>query len=374
MICPYSLSVPGGVQNQVMGLARALQARGHDARVLAPCDGPPPATFVTPLGNSWLNPANGSIAPIAPDPSAQFRTMRALWDERFDVLHLHEPFVPGPALTAALMKPAPVVATFHAAGEQPLYDALAPLGRWIAKRFDVQVAVSADARELVEPAIGGDWTVLYNGVQTPASQNPRAGATGCPNPRGDEAKRDRTVFFLGRHEPRKGLEVLLRAEPLLAEGTVVWVAGEGESTQELRARYPSDRIQWLGRISDSERDRRLAEATVFCAPSLGGESFGIILLEAMAAGTAVVASRIPGYEKVATGPSPTGVPQEATCVELAAPQNHVSLADSINRVLADEGYRDSLVAAGLERAEQFNLDGLCIRYLELYDWVISTIE
>jgi phosphatidylinositol alpha-mannosyltransferase len=291
--------------------------------------------------------------------------MRALLDERFDVLHLHEPFVPGPALTASLVNPAPVVATFHAAGEQPAYDFLAPLGRWIAKRFDARVAVSQEALDLVAPVVGGDWSVLYNGVDIPA-----LGGHVTP-PRGGHVTAKKTVFFLGRPEPRKGLEILLQAEPMLAEGTTIWVAGEGESTEQLSGRYRSGRIQWLGRISDEERDRRLAEATVFCAPSLGGESFGIILLEAMAAGTAVVASCIPGYEKVATGPSPDGVPQEQTCAELAEPGNPASLARSINLVLGDPDYRESLVAAGSLRAGQFNLDGLCKRYLELYQRVLA---
>ncbi len=367
LICPYSLSVPGGVQNQVMGLARALARRGHTARVLAPCDGPPPATFVTPVGSSVMNPSNGSIAPMAPDPSAQFRTVRALWDESFDVIHLHEPFVPGPTLTAALIKPAPLVATFHAAGHQPAYSVLAPLGRWIASRFDERVAVSEDALAMAEPHIGGDWTVLFNGVDA-------SGAPGAHRERtADEASMpDQTVFFLGRHEPRKGLEILLRAEPELRVGTRILVAGEGESTEELKRRYPSPRIEWLGRVTDDERDRLMATATVFCAPSLGGESFGIILLEAMAAGTAVVASAIPGYENVATGPSPDGALPQRPCAELARPDDPASLAASLNAVLSDSVRREELVVAGLERAGQFDLDALCARYLELYARAIAS--
>jgi hypothetical protein len=111
MVSPYSLSVPGGVQAQVMGLSRELRSMGIEVRVLAPCDGPPPATFVTPLGKSLPTSANGSIAPLAPDPSAQLRTIRALTDEDFDILHLHEPFTPGPTQTALLMHTAPVIAT-----------------------------------------------------------------------------------------------------------------------------------------------------------------------------------------------------------------------------------------------------------------------
>ena len=134
IVCPYSLTVPGGVQMQVLGLARALRRKGHPVRVLAPCDGPPPDAGVTPLGNSLPTAANGSIAPIAPDPAAQLRTIRALRDEEFDLLHLHEPMAPGPAMTALLVKPAPIVATFHRAGESRAYSYLNRGVRWLQKR------------------------------------------------------------------------------------------------------------------------------------------------------------------------------------------------------------------------------------------------
>ena len=116
LVCPYSLSVPGGVQAQVFGMARELRRRGHETRVLGPCDGPPPFAYVTPLGNSLPTAANGSIAPLAPDPPAVLRTLRALNDESFDVVHIHEPLAPGPTLTSVVVHPAPTVGTFHAAG------------------------------------------------------------------------------------------------------------------------------------------------------------------------------------------------------------------------------------------------------------------
>ena len=291
LVCPYSLSIPGGVQGQVLSLARSLRRRGHETRVLAPCDGPPPELFVTPLGNSVPTASNGSVAPIAPDISAQLRTIRALWDERFDVIHLHEPLVPGPTVTTLLLKPAPLVGTFHAAGNQPAYQALAPLAAWFGQRLDARVAVSDDALALVRDAIGGEFSVLFNGIEAERFRTAEPWPTTGP-----------TVLFIGRHEERKGLATLLEAVPSLPEETTVWVAGEGPQTEELRARHRDPRIEWLGRIDDDERDRRLAGATVFCAPSLGGESFGVILLEAMAADTPVVASDIPGYAKVARLP------------------------------------------------------------------------
>ena len=141
LVCPYSISVPGGVQEQVLGLARSLRAKGHPTRILAPSDGPPPDGWVTPLGNSIPTAANGSVAPIAPDPSAQLRLIRAVRDEGFDVLHLHEPMVPGATMTACLLKPTPLVGTFHAAGESPSYTYLSPALRWLASRLDVRVVV-----------------------------------------------------------------------------------------------------------------------------------------------------------------------------------------------------------------------------------------
>jgi phosphatidylinositol alpha-mannosyltransferase len=350
LLCPYSLTIPGGVQNQVLGLARVLRRRGHEARVLAPCDGTPPAPFVTSVGSSVQNPSNGSIAPIAPDPPAQLRTIRALWDEQFDVLHLHEPFVPGPTLTALLLKPSPMVGTFHAAGDQPAYKVMAPIVRWGAARLDVRVAVSPEALALVEPHTESPFTVLFNGIDA------RRFAEADPWP-----TEEPTVLFLGRHEPRKGLDVLLEAVASLPPDTKVWVAGDGEESDELQRRFPDPRIEWLGRIDDVERDRRMAGADVFCAPSRGGESFGIILLEAMAAGTPVVASDIPGYAKVADGSGSGGV-----SAELVAPDDPAALAAAILRLLSDAGRAEELRRLGRARAAEFDLEGLCDAYLDIY--------
>src|SRR5262245_10438316 len=167
MVCPYSLSIPGGVQAQVLGLARHLRRVGHEVRVLAPCDGPPPEPFVTPLGDSLPTAANGSVAPLAPDPAAALRTLRALRDEKFDVVHVHEPLAPGPSLTTVTLHVAPTVGTFHAAGRSTSYRMLAPLLRRLLERIDVRVVVSKDALALVQTHLGddGDYTVLFNGVE-----------------------------------------------------------------------------------------------------------------------------------------------------------------------------------------------------------------
>ena len=354
IVCPYSLSLPGGVQNQVLSLARSLRRRGHEVRVLAPCDGPPPELFVIPVGKSLPTAANGSVAPIAPDPSAQLRTIRALWDEGFDVLHAHEPLAPGPCHTALVVKPAPIVGTFHAAGSMPAYSVASGLANWGANRIDVRVVVSEDARALASKHLPGDYVALFNGIEVDRFRSAEPWPTTGP-----------TVLFLGRHEPRKGLEVLLRALPDLPKDLTVWVAGSGPATDDLRARYQDPRVQWLGRIADEERDRRMAGADVFCAPSLGGESFGVILLEAMAAGTTVVASAIPGYEKVAV------VDGEPAAV-LVEPDDPAALAAGLRSALGDVALTDRLREAGTRRAESFDMERLVDEYLRLYQLAMDT--
>ena len=355
LVCPYSLSIPGGVQGQVLGLARELRRRGHETRILAPTDGPPPDPYVTTLGPSVLNSSNGSMAPLAPDPSAQLRTIRALWDESFDVVHAHEPFCPGPTVTALLMKTAPLVGTFHAAGSQPAYRRLAWLARTIGKRLDARVAVSEAAKALIEPTIGGTWTVLWNGVDVARF------AAAEPWDRPDDR---RVVLFVGRHEERKGLAVLLEAVDRLPDDVVVWVVGDGPETASLRRRHGDGRIEWLGRVSDDERDRRMAAADVFCAPSLGGESFGVILLEAMAAGTPVVAGDIEGYRGVA-GP----IEGRPTAGVLSPPGDVAALATAIGGVLSDPIGAAELVAEGHARARRFSMEALADAYLGLYSAV-----
>jgi phosphatidylinositol alpha-mannosyltransferase len=347
LVCPYSLTVPGGVQGQVLGLARALRRLGHDTRVLGPCDGPPPDAGVTPLGNSLPTAANGSVAPIAPDVPAQLRTIRALRDEAFDVVHLHEPMCPGPTQTALMFKSQPLVGTFHAAGGSAAYRWLEPVVRRMGQRLDVRCAVSDDAEAMARHALGGEYERVFNGVEIEAFAKTDPFPTDGP-----------TIFFLGRHEPRKGLAVLLDALAQLPAPVRLWIGSDGPETAELRARVAGDpRIEWLGRISDEERARRLRGADLFCAPSLGGESFGVVLLEAMAAGTAVVASDISGYAKVA---------RAGRDALLVAPGDADELAAALRRVLADRSLRDRLVASGEARAAEFSMERLAELYLGMY--------
>jgi phosphatidylinositol alpha-mannosyltransferase len=236
----------------------------------------------------------------------------------------------------------------------PAYSVASGLANWGANRIDARVVVSEDARELASKHLPGDYVGLFNGIEVDRFQSAAPWPTTGP-----------TVLFLGRHEPRKGLEVLLKALPDLPDDVTVWVAGTGPATAELRARYQDPRVEWLGRIDDIERDRRMAGADVFCAPSLGGESFGVILLEAMAAGTTVVASSIPGYQKVAV------VDDEAAAV-LVEPDNPAALADGLRSARSVIQLTAGLRVVVSRRAESFDMERLVDEYLRLYELAIET--
>lgn len=352
LVSPYSLTLPGGVQGQVLGLTRVLRARGHEARALGPCDGPPPEPWVTPLGNSIPTAANGSMAPLAPDASAALRTIRVLREERFDLLHLHEPLAPGPTMTALVMDGWPTVGTFHAAGDSASYKYMNKGSRWLAGRLDRRCAVSGDARELAHRYLDGEYDVLFNGVELDrfrAGEVPRAEAP--------------TVFFCGRHEPRKGLEQLLEAMALLPPDTQLWVASDGPETPRLRSAFAGDpRVSWLGRITETEKIRRLRAAWVFCAPSLHGESFGVVLIEAMAARTAIVATELAGYRAVAR-------PGEDAL--LVPPGEVDALAGALAQVLARPELRAALETSGTERCERFSMEALAAHYEAIYLDVVA---
>jgi phosphatidylinositol alpha-mannosyltransferase len=348
LVCPYSLSLPGGVQGQVRGLARSIRKLGHEARVLGPCDGPPPEVGVIPLGNTLATLANGSVAPLAPDLPCVLRTMRALEDEDFDVLHLHEPLVPGPTLTSLVLSPVPTVATFHAAGTSAAYRWLRPLARWLGRRLTVRCAVSEDAREMAERALGGEYVVLYNGIDVEWFAKATPWPTAGP-----------TMAFVSRHEERKGLDVLLAALAHLPEDVRLWVASDGPETARLQAQVADDpRVEWLGRLTEEEKAQRIRGADVLCAPSLRGESFGMVLLEGMAARTSVVASDLPGYRNVG---------RHGREALLVPPGDAKALARAIIEVLEDPSLAATLVAGGEARAAEFSMDRLAERYLDLYE-------
>jgi phosphatidylinositol alpha-mannosyltransferase len=345
MICPYSMSRPGGVQGQVLGLARELRQLDVDVRIVAPCDGPPPDATIVSVGPSVEWESNGSIAPISPGRATARRTAEALRSLEPDVVHLHEPIVPGPTVSALIGFNGPMVGTFHASGEVP-YQWLRPALRSLMMRLTFRVAVSESARETAAANwSGAEYTVLWNGIEIDriASTPP------APSPRP-------TVLFIGRHEPRKGLEVLLDAWAGIDRDAQLQVVGVGPQTAELQRRAVGD-VEWFGTVSDASRNALLRGATAFCAPSLRGESFGVVLLEAMAAGTPIVASAIEGYQNVARAG------QDAL---LVPPGAVGALRDALRRLLDDRALGARLTASGRERAEQFSMRRLADRYLELY--------
>jgi phosphatidyl-myo-inositol alpha-mannosyltransferase len=307
---------------------------------------------VIPLGNSMPLASNGSMAPIAPDFSCALRTIRALRDESFDVVHLHEPIVPGPTVTALVFTEVPTIGTFHRAGESAVYRAFRPVARWAAARLQMRCAVSEDALNTAADALGGQYELVFNGIEVARFAKAEAYPTEGP-----------TIMFVGRHEPRKGLTVLIDAMAGLGSDVRLWVTGEGPQTAKLVADTAGDpRICWIGRVSDDELASRLKGADVLCAPSLHGESFGVVLLEAMAASTPIVASDLPGYRNVAR-PDVEAL--------LVSPGDTSALADGLRRALDRGPAVERLVAAGEFRAARYSMDHLAERYLDLYGRLLS---
>lgn len=360
VVCPYSLSRPGGVQGQVLGLARALEGLGHTTMVVAPADGPVEvpglAGAVTVVGGALAVPANGSVAPVSLSPLAARRAVGAIRGGHVDVVHLHEPLAPGPGYGCLVAGGVPLVGTFHRSGASAGYRLLGPLARWAAGRLTVRCAVSPEAEATAAAALGGRYEVVGNGVELERV----AGATPWPT-------EGPTILFVGRHERRKGLGVLLEAFGHLdVPGAVLWIVGDGPQTAVLRAANPPTRhVQWLGRVSDAELASRLRGADVLCAPSLGGESFGMILVEAMAARTAVVASDLRGYAFVADGRA-----------ALVAPGDADALAAALRRAVIDAGRGGGLSAEealddAYGQAEKWSMKRLARRYADIYAAAVS---
>jgi phosphatidylinositol alpha-mannosyltransferase len=356
MLSPYALTRPGGVQGQVIGLSRCLRALGHDVTVLGPADEGEPVPeaagehFV--IGRPTALRSNGSVAPVALWPTASARVERFVRTGGFDVVHVHEPLAPMAAYGLVLTAPLPMVGTYHRAGVSRWVPVLKPLAELVGRRLQIRVAVSEAARETGMRSGGGEFEVLFNGVDMERFES--------AEPAHDEEGRP-AVLFLGRHEARKGLNVLLDAFATVERPAVLWVAGDGPGGEVQRRRHPeSDRVRWLGLLSDGEVAARLAGADVLCAPSLRGESFGMVLLEGMAAGCAVVASDIDGYRSAAGGHA-----------ELVPPGDASALARALGAALADvvEGSGRSSPEArkeATEYARAWSMETLAERYVDVY--------
>jgi phosphatidylinositol alpha-mannosyltransferase len=361
MLSPYSLSRPGGVQGQVIGLSHALRALGHTVIVMAPDDLEQGADrdsgdkFV--LGTPTSVRSNGSVAPVSFSFLAAHRVLRYVRQSSFDVVHIHEPLAPMASYGLVLRHPVPMVGTFHRAGVSRWVPVLKPLVRLVGSRMQVRVAVSEAARETGVQSSGGEFEVLFNGVDMERF----ASATPTKDPEGRP-----TVLFLGRHETRKGLSVLLDTFARIERPAVLWVAGDGPGSEVQRRRHPeSDRVKWLGMLSDDEVAARLDGADVLCAPSLYGESFGMVVIEGLAAGCSVVASDLEGYRSAAGGHA-----------ELVPPGDVAALSRALGVALADavEGSgRSSADApkAAWEHAQEWSMDTLAERYVATYQRAIE---
>ena len=288
MVSPYDLSVPGGVQGQVRALSVELARRGQRVIVVSPGSSADPtlsSAGVTHLvaGRTHLLPGNGSQAPITLSVSAARWAARCLVDDGVSVIHLHEPLTPLLGWPMLRSSQRALVGTFHRSGDDGLYRALGQVLHPWSSHLDVAVAVSAAAAVTAQRCAGVSCEVLFNGIDIAALD----GADPWPTT-------SKVVLFLGRDEPRKGRSVLLDAARSLPQEVEVWVTGE---RGDHAASEGGATVRFLGRIDEREKLRRLAAADVLCAPSLGGESFGVVLLEGLAAGCAVVASDIDGYRQ-----------------------------------------------------------------------------
>jgi phosphatidylinositol alpha-mannosyltransferase len=340
LACPYAWDAPGGVQGHVIQLADQLRSLGHATLVLIPGWSGEAGSGVRVIGRPVRLRFNGSVAAICPDPRSRARIRRALEDFRPDVVHVHEPFAPSTGMFATLEARVPVVGTFHAYAEGSfVLGVFAPLLRRIWNRVGVRVAVSSAAAEFVRRHFEGPMRVVPNGVEVDFFR----GATPAQLPPG------RRILFVNRLEPRKGFSDALRAFALLAEelpDTSLLVAGEGSERKALLELPPParSRVSMLGRVPHADLPPYHAASDVFVAPSTGGESFGIVLVEAMAAGLPVVASDIPGYREVV---------RDGAEGLLVPPRDPVRLAQGIRRVLTDPALAQRLAAAGRVRADRF---------------------
>ena len=363
IVVPYSWSFWGAVVEHAELQADALRRLGLDVRLVMGND--PPGSFtralhprlgrhddpppeVIPIGRSVIVPANGSLPNIVLSPRSVFRLKRVLEREQFDLLHVHEPMTPTPGVATLALARCPLVATFHASGELSWLKLAKPIWGFLADRLDHRIAVSEPARETAARYFPGDYELIPNGVLVP--EEAEAGS------------RAEQIVFVGRQEPRKGLQVLLRAWPEIRRrtGARLRIVGADPLAVRLlfaRLRVPDDGVDVLGFLSQEALTAELQAAKALVAPSLGGESFGMVLTRAFACATPVVASDISGYRGV----------MEPEAGRLVPPGEPSLLADAVVELLADEPAREKLGRSARAIAqEKYSWDGIAQRLAEIY--------
>ena len=365
LVTPYVYPLPGGVNQHVRYLYENLRLRGHDVRILTSSHGLQRASEgdVIRIGKGFSMPANGSVGTITLSPRYLSQVRSVLERERFDLLHFHEPFVPFLSPIVLRLSTSVNVATFHAyGGFSPAYEFGARVMGGYADRLHGRIAVSAAARHFIGRFFPGDYKVIPNGVDI--GRFSRA----VPIARWQDGTRN--ILFVGRFEPRKGLLDLLKAYRILRKtgcNCRLLVIGGGPQEREAR-RYLLTRglggVEFLGRVSDDERDALFKTADVYVSPATGRESFGIVLLEAMAAGTPIVCSDIHGYK---------GVVRRNRDALLVQPRSAKALAAAIGRLLADDELRLAMAASGQVRAQEFSWERVTAKVEEYYGFVIRRL-
>ncbi len=361
LVCPYSFDIPGGVQGHVADLARTLIGLGHDVSVLAPGDddGDFP-DFVVPAGRSVGIPYNGSVARLSFGPVSYTRVRRWMRAGRFDVLHLHEPVAPSLSMLALMVAEGPIVATFHTANPRSkMLATFQGLLQPFLEKINGRIAVSDLARQVQVEHLGGDAVVIPNGVDV-ASYSAAGPLPGYPRSGG-------TVGFIGRfEEPRKGMATLLDALRILVvdrPDLQLLVAGSGDEQElmELAGDF-AGHVRPLGLISTADKASLLHSVDLYCAPNTGGESFGMILTEAMSAGCPVIASDLDAFSRVLSGGaagvlSPVGDP--------------VALAGAIASLLDDPVRRAALAATARAAVAAYDWPVVAARVVKVYETVMA---
>ena len=356
IVCPYGWDTPGGVQSHVGDLAQYLIRQGHYVSVLAPAiDEDNLPDFVTSAGRPIAIPYNGAVARVLFGPIAFSRVRQWIANGNFDVLHLHEPAIPSISLLACWAAEGPMVGTFHAAAKrQKVTFAVAPILEPVIEKLTARIAVSEAARETLTEHLETDAIVVPNGIYADLY---RDGVI-------DQRWTGNTLGFIGRfEEKRKGLDVLVAALPsIIAKfpDLKVFVAGPGDAQEVLKEidPYLHSRFEFLGRISESEKANFLASVGLYIAPNTGGESFGIILAEALAGGASVVASDIPAFDSL-LGHGAYGT--------LFTSEDSQDLAKKVISLLGDEESRRAIAQRGKKYAQEFDWDVVAEKIYDVYE-------
>jgi len=365
LVSPYVYPLPGGVTQHVRYLYENLRLRGHDVRIITSSHGLQRASAgdVIRIGKGFSMPVNGSVGTITLSPRFVSQVRDMLEREQFDLLHFHEPFVPFLSPIILRLSTSVNVATFHAyGGFSPSYEFGSRVMKGSAARLHGRIAVSGAAKHFIDRYFPGEYKVIPNGVDVDRFQR------AVPIARWKDGKRN--VLFVGRHEPRKGLLELLKAYRILRKTGCdcrLLVVGTGPLGREAR-RYIATRrllgVEFLGRVSDEEKAQLYRTADVYVSPATGGESFGIVLLEAMAAGTPIVASDIHGYK---------GVVRRGREALLVPPREPKQIAAAVGRLLRDDELRTEMGRAGAARAQEFSWERVTRKVDDYYGVVIRRL-